>query len=442
MTYKDSKQYIKSVSAFNGGVNLPTNAPTQYKERHTQYMAGRTATFDANRAYLSTNYINADVQGLVSEDFYEWCDTHIRLSEIQKLSTSKRMDDYKQVLFPEIDIDYFPLGAKIRALGSTWICVNPLNIVSAKTTAIVARCNSSYNSYDYYGNVVTEPIVVESNSMLGNENSGKDNIVLMSGSFNVTCQLNENTAVLQENSRIILGRKAYHITGLTDFIQEFTGDRNSCHLLSFTIRVEEPTESDDITTNFIANGDEYEFDCILQGADNIGIGEKVLFIPHFIKNGEAVESTDKKPITWEWETTDSAVASIDMNGMVTALDSGYAQITARMVQNPSIVATANLTVINEKHGGDSVAFTSIVPESISQYDSVVIMATYKENGLATYKPLKWSFSGAKKEDYSAVVSQDGTSVEIICLSPCNKNLKVTASYNGKSATAEIALIGY
>lgn len=445
MANKDSKQYIKSVSAFNGGGSFkPNNTPTQYKDRQTQYMAGRTATFDAYRAYLSTDYVNAEVQGVVGGDFYKWVNTNIRLADITSPSgtANKRVDDYKQVLLPELGIDYFPIGAKIKAMGNTWLCVNPSNISSVKTTAVVARCNASYNSYDYYGNIITEPIVVEQNAMVGNDNIHSKNIVLMNGNFNVTCQLNGNTEQLQENSRIILGKKPYRITGVTDFIQEFTGDRDSCHLLNFTIRVEEPTEKDDITENFIANGNDYEFDCILQGVDNISVGETVEFTPYFIKNDEVIESKEENPITWEWESADNEIATVDKNGMVTALSSGYTQITARMVQNPSITATAELVVIKEKTGENSVVFTSVIPESITQYDSVVITATYKENGLAIYKPLEWSFSGATNEDYSAVVSQDGTSVEIICISPSENNLTVTASYNGVSATLEIALVGY
>ena len=445
MANKDSKQYIKSVSAFNGGGNFnPNNTPTKYKDRQAQYMAGRTATFDAYRAYLSTDYVNAEVQGVVDGDFYKWVNTNIRLADITSPSAtaSKRVDDYKQVLLPELGIEYFPIGAKVKTMGNTWLCVNPSNISSAKTTAVVARCNASYNSYDYYGNVITEPIIVEKYSMLGNDNEQKSSIVLMDGYFNVICQFNETTAKLQENSRIILGKKPYHITGLTDFIQEFTGDRESCHLLNFTIRVEEPTESDDIKENFIANGNDYEFDCILQGVDNISVGETVEFTPHFIKNDEVIENTEENPITWEWESADNEVATVDKNGMVTAVASGYTQITARMVQNPSITATAELTVVKERTGENSVVFTSVVPNELSQYDSVIITATYKENGSASCQPLEWSFGGANEEDYTAVVSQDGMSVEITCISPSDNNLTVTASYNGVSATLEIALVGY
>lgn len=443
MAKKDSNKYIKSVSAFNGGGSyIPNNVPTQYNDRETRYMEDRASKFDAYRAYLSTDYVNAEAQGIVENDFYKWVSTKIRLADMPNQSSTKRTDDYKQVLFSELGIEYFPVGAKIKAVGNTWICVNPSNISSAKATAIVARCNASYNSYDYYGNVITEPILVEKYSMLGNDNEQKSSIVLMDGYFNVTCQLNKNTAKLQENSRIILGKKPYHITGLTDFIQEFTGDRESCHLLNFTIRVEEPTESDDITEKFIANGNEYEFDCILQGVDNISVGESVEFTPHFVKGNEMVEGTNEYPITWEWESADNEIATVDENGMVTAVSSGSTKITATMVQNPSITTTAELAVVKSQMGENRVVFTSVVPNELTQYDSVVITATYKENGLAIDKPLEWSFSGADDEDYLATVSQDGMSVEITCISPSDKNLTVTASYNGVLATTQIALLGY
>ena len=446
MAKKDSKKYITSVSAFNGKRGLPkTNTPTQYNDRQEQYMADRTATFDAYRAYLSTDYVNAEVQGVVRGDFYEWVNTNIRLADIANPSptASKPNDDYKQVLFADLEIDYFPIGAKIKTMGSVWLCVNPSNISSVKTKAVVARCNASYNSYDYYGNVVSEPIVIESYSMLSNNNAQKSSIVLMNGYFNVTCQLNENTAQLKENSRIILGKKAYYITGMTDFIQEFTGDRESCHLLNFTVRVEEPTESDDITVNFIAGGNEYDFDCILQAVDNMSVGEIVPFTAYFVKNGDFVEPTKEKPITWIWESSDNSVATVDEYGNVTAKSIGKALITAKMAQNKDINATAELVIKETQIGEKKVVFTSVLPESLSQYESIVISAIYKESGKATNEPIEWFFEGAdSEEDYSVEVSADKMSVKVTCISPSDNNLEVTASCKGVSITATIELLGY
>lgn len=446
MAVKDSKQYIKNATAFNSnGRKASTNIPSQYRDRQSQYMSERNMMFDENRSYLASDYVNADVQGLTNDNFYEWKNTNIRLadSDISFLSGKRKSDDFKQILFSDGSISYFPVGAKVKTMGSIWLCVNAKNISNARPTAIVARCNASYNSYDYYGNVVTEPIVVESPYMAGSSNRTSDNIVLMSGSFNVTCQLNDNTQQLQENSRIILGKRPYHITGLTDFIQEFTGDRESCRLLTFSIHVEEPTENDDLGKNFIANGDDDVFDCILQSVDNIGVGESVAFTPHFIKDGEKIESTEEHPITWSWGSSDNSILSVDSNGVVTALSNGSAYITVKMVQNNSISAVCYVTTIAKTTTKkDEIVFTSVIPESISQFDSAVITAVYKENGVGLNTPLQWTFKGASKEDYTAIISDDGMSVEITCLSPSARNLKVTASYNSMSVTATIALVGY
>lgn len=501
MAQNDSKKYIKSVAAFNGGGAMRTaqNTPTQYASRQAQYMAGRTAVFDANRAYLATDYVNADVQGLIPDDFYAWTNTNIRLADISHRPTAnstKKTDDYKQVLFPESGVDYFPIGAKIKAMGSVWICVNPSNMSTAQNTAIVARCNASYNSYDFYGNVITETILVERNAMLGNDTENAQNLVLMDGYFNITCQLNENTAKLQENSRIILGKKPYHITGVTDFIQEFSGDRESCHLLTFTARVEELTESDDIEKDFVANGKELSFEVKIQTPENINVGDTAQVRAVFVKNGDFIwqpptayvenetgmlyveypdnyeqgqfvlcgnslifqqgstplsaefttengvlKTTLEYPIAWDWLSTNTKVATINANGVVTAIAAGSAQIVATLRQNPAVSAMAEL-IVKEKRLEQYVEFISVSPNSITQYESVIVQARYFENGDMTKTPLKWSFGGAKAEDFSVVFAEDGLSVEITCLSPSDENLEITASYGEQSATMNIELLGY
>ena len=94
-----SEQYIKNAAAFaqpSGGIR--TNAPSQYAGRQKQYLAERSALFDAERAYLSSDYVNADVQGLTA-DFYEWTNTNIRMSDIIRPSASltRKNDDVKQI---------------------------------------------------------------------------------------------------------------------------------------------------------------------------------------------------------------------------------------------------------------------------------------------------------------------------------------------------------
>lgn len=430
--------------AFSAGVsapaNLPLNKPSQYNDRQHQYMARQTVKYVDDRAKYASDYVKARVQGLTRDDFYTWLTTFIRLADMAALSASasKNIDDIKVILFKEPSIDYFPIGAKIETMGSTWLCTNPSNLSSVHGTAIVQRCNAAYNSYDYYGNIVTEPIVVEKALMASNDNNSPQNIVLMDGYFNVTCQLNDNTKWLGQNQRLILGSKAYHITGYTDFIQEFTGDYESIHILKFTIRVEEPTIDDDLI-NHIANGYNYTFGAKVSGVPSLSVGQTTQLKAEFIKNGVAVPATEEYPLTWEWRSSDESIATVDANGNVTAKTAGNVRIYIDLQECSGTTAYLDLS-IEEADASNNVAFIGNVQPSLTQYRTAVLQAGYYENGVLSGETVEWSFNGAQESAYHAVV--DGNQVSITCLLPDSTPLHITASYGEYSAEADIVLEGY
>ena len=441
MAQNDSEKYISGAILQGGGTPyVPNNKPVQYADRERQYMAGRTRQFPAVRAKYATDYVKARVQGISKTDFFKWYRTHVRLSDMHSTpTTTQQTDDTKIVLFDEPKIDYFPIGAKIETMGNVWICTNPSNMSSTMTTAVVRRCNVSYNLYDYYGNIVTEPIILEKVTMMGNDNAEKpQNLVMMDGYFNVICQLNENTRRLGLNQRIILGSTAYFITGFNDFHQEFSGDYNSTNILYFTVRIEEPQENDDVP-NHIANGKTYSFTAeIAEGQRELNAGDALDLTAIFLKNGAETAGTDERPVTWLWESDRADIAEVDENGRVTAKSDGTARITARLAQNTAITATVEL-VVKETATEPYVAFNGVIPQSVEQYETVTLTARYYEEGAATDKPIEWSFSGADKRSYAATVK--GNSVEIYCVSADDTSLTVTATCEGKSATATIELWG-
>lgn len=437
----DSQKYIKNLIFGSDGSNVVRNTPSQYNTRQKQYLAERTTRYIAERSYLASDYVQADIQGLLPY-FYDYTTLNIRLADILSPSanTTKKMDDYKQVLIPDRAVDYLPIGAKINTMGSTWIVINPSNISSVSANAVIARCNATYNSYDYYGNIIVEPIVVEKYTMSNNDNDNSINLVLMDGYFNITCQLNENTKNLGINKRIILGDKPYHITGFTDFIQEFTGDRKNIHIMTFTARIDEPTESDDLTIG-IAGGKEYVVSAELNGQTELIAGQSTTVTADFLINGKKIDSTTEHPLTWKYSSSDETIAKVSDDGKVMTYKEGNAVIVATLVQNPLVTAKIGLTiteVVNEPY----IAFDGFTHDYITQYSSETFNATYFENNLATDYPLKWTFSGATKRDYIATISEDGRSVTIECLSASDKPLKITATYNGVKASIKVNLVGY
>lgn len=445
MAQNQSEKYINGAILQSGGTpTVRVNTPVQYKDRQKQYMAHRTRQFAHERAKYSSDYVQAQVQGIDLKDFYRYLTTYVRLSDYHSNPTlTQQTDDIKNILFAEQQIEYFPIGAKLQTMGNTWICVNPSNMSGAQTNAIIKRCNTSYNLYDYYGNILTEPIILEKVSMMGNDNNTPQNLVVMDGYFNVICQLNDNTQQLGLNQRIMLGKSAYHITGFNDFYQEFSGDYDSTHILYYTVRIEEPNQNDDVT-NHIANGKNYSFTAQITGGEKeLAVGDTLKLSAVFIKkNGESitqVEPTDEYPITWNWASSNPDIATVNADGTVTANASGTAQITATLAQNTAVTATVELAVA-EAVTEPYVAFNGVIPQSIEQYESATLTATYFENGVATDKPIAWTFSGANKRSYTTTIN--GNSVEIYCVLADNIPLTVTAECEGKTATTQIYLVGY
>lgn len=404
--------------------------PIQYKDRETRYLHNRTKKFAHERAYLSSDYVKAEVQGL-TDNFYEYTPTKIRLADVSTLNdtslVTKKQDDYKRVLLP--NFDYLPIGAKIKTMGSIWIAINPANISNSLTTSVVARCNASFNYYDEYGNIKTEPLVIDHISMQGNNTQTPLNNMLMSGYFSILCQLNDVTEKLSENSRIILGKKAYRITGYEDFIQEFTGEYDSCHLCTFTVRVEEPIDDDDIP-NRIANGLLRSFKCNVLGNSKMNIGTSQTLNSEFVVDGQ-VSNLD---VDWEY-STESDIISIQDN-ILTANDTGNAVVVARLVQNPSVYDEIEISV-EELVLEPYIAVKTTIPDKLIQYDNTTIEFVYIENGVETSKQIDFELSGDKNA-YSYTINDNSLTIE--CL--LQGEVIINATCEGKTKTIQIKLLGY
>lgn len=432
---------IRNVTLLGDTAERRKNAPKQYSGRRKQYTGDATALFYAERARYATDFVDARVQGLAPGDFYAWSAQRMRISDTVKqgANLSRRTDDQKEYLLENRSIDYVPEGAKIETMGSTWLVTNPANLSSAAGSGIMRRCNATWNHLDWYGNIRKEPLVVEKQQAMANSNDTQDISLIMQGYFNIICQRNPETDELDQNSRLILGRRAFQITGYSDVTQEFTGEDESTHLLYFAARIQEPDKTIDDLARRVAGGKTFSWEIRISGATVLNAGATTQMAAESLRCGEAVAGGDEKhPVSYYWETSDETVARVDAGGLVTAVSAGSCTITARLAQNPEIASEITLSVADEKSGAE-VRFLTEPPEMIGAYDAATLQAAYYEGGEKKDDAVTWEISGASEDAYTAAVL--GNQVTIQNWGGSETPLTVTAKSGNASASASIRLEG-
>lgn len=429
-------------------MQVKSNTPPQYADRQHQYTADIRSMFDAQRDYLATDYVKARVQGLNPNDFYAWTETYIRLSDVSTQSVtafdSKQYDDFKEILFPDRSIDYIPVGAYVETMGSIWLVVNPSNMGTATANTVIARCRAHYNFYDAYGNILQEPLVVDRRAMLSNRKENPSNIELPEGYFNVKCQINENTMKITDNTRFILGRNAFHVTGLTDFFEEFTFDDESAHIMTFTIRREEPQVNDDMVKR-IADGllNTWSMSLNVSGIMRLKDDTPVQIDPKLKLNGEAMKASEDTPLTWEYKVTSGTGIQISETGLLSATGSGMGgAFSVTLKENPTFTKSVIVTIVSGTYGRGTLSFENSVPATLTQYSSVTIKGVWLWNNVETDDPLTWEFTEADADAYTAVVGDDGKSATITCLSASTTPLKIIIRHGNDWGYANIKLQGY
>ena len=302
---------------------------------------------------------------------------------------------------------------------------------------IVRRCNATWNHLDWYGNVLKEPMVVENVKLNASANDFQETMLIMQGYFNIIIQRNCETEDLDVNSRLILGRMAYQITGYSDVAQEFTGDDESCRLLRFTARMTEPDKEKDDLTRRVANAYPFTWEVNVGGRAAMSVGEKAKFTAASLRNGEAADGDAEHPTRYLWYSSDESVCRVDPTGSVTAVGEGDCTITAVLVQNEEHYGTYAVTVAESVSG---VHWQTDPVERLEAYGKTTLTAIYTENGAETGDAIEWTFTGAAEDSYTA--EADGNTAAVYCWGGSVKPLTVTARCKGKSVSTDITLEGW
>lgn len=465
---KKIDSYIKSALTLDRSIARNNNSPSQYSDQLNPYLYAESTAFVHQYAKYASDFFTVESQGLNPNDFFDWVSTRARMSDTSTATaaTTKLVDDFKMILFENPSILYFPIGAKLKAMGSVWISVNPQNISAPTGSGLVQRCNSVWNHLDFYGNILSEPICLMKAAEMANENDEQRLTLITKGYMDVLCQYNSETKQLNQNSRLILGSSAFSITGYTDYVQEFTGDYNSVHLLRFTVRYMEPNETDDMV-NHVAGGKLFSWKILIDGTPTIATGTKTIFTASSIRRGESVVATSENPISYIWESSDESIATVDSNGTVTAISPGTCTITATLAQNKKISSSALIstyisTYLQDSEGeyildssGEKIEtvlsdqqppaiselkFTTEPPTALSMFDSATLSVALYSDGVPQDAEISWDLSGAPKESYKFLIPNQN-SIKITCFRGSETQLQIKASTGEKAITTAIRLIG-
>ena len=419
------------------GTARKSNSAAKRTGLQKQYFRDETLLYTEDVGALASNVYETEAQGINLSDWYSYVPIKIRVDNAVQVSSGELMtDDWMRIyIIQPTGIDTIGQGAYMYFDSNWWMVYKPKGVLTVRGQALVRRCNTVINKLDYYGNIVSIPMAFTKLGTLGNAPNVTENMILSKNYMNCYCQLNSITKEFTENTRMIQGKAAYAIRGINDFTREYTEDRNSVHIMAFTIERQEPLEQDSIELQV---ADYYSFSWVvcLNANDHMALGTTQTIIPLSYRNEVLVENTEEHPISYKFESSDETVLTVDNDGVVTTVGEGWATVRVTLNQNPENRKSINITV--SEIGESKVAFNCTPTRVLDEYDSCIVSAVYLENGAETEEPVTFTFSGAPERSYG-VEAVGANKYEVRCYNASRTPLTVTIEAHGSTDSMQIRL---
>ena len=419
------------------GTARKSNSAAKRTGLQKQYFRDETLIYTEEVGALASNVYETESQGIDFNNWYSYVPIKIRVDNAVQVSSGELMtDDWMRVyIIQPTGIDTIGQGAYMYFDSNWWMVYKPKGVLTVRGQALVRRCNTVINKLDYYGNIVSVPMAFTKLGTLGNAPNVTENMILSKNYMNCYCQLNSITKEFTENTRMIQGKAAYAIRGINDFTREYTEDRDSVHIMAFTIERQEPLEQDSIELQV---ADYYSFSWVvcLNANDHMALGTTQTIEALSYRNEILVENTEEHPISYKFESSDESVLTVDDNGVVTTVGEGWATVRVTLNQNPENRKSINITV--SQTGESKVIFNCTPVTVLDEYDSCIISAVYLENGAETTDPVTFTFSGASERAYG-VEDLGGNKYRVRCYNASREPLTVTIEAHGSTDSMQIRL---
>ena len=452
---------MRNMALFTGTPLSPSHnpgVPSPYTGRQKMYFSPESNSFTWHNAKYASNYYAAQVQGVIpgTGDFSDIRGAYIRSMDIVEQSTGTQLpNDWQCVYFQDPRIQGLHTGAKLWYAGNTWLCTAPKAVASDTGNAVVRRCTAIWNYLDYYGNVKTEPFVWAKGPANATSNEYLDYNSIAHDYQRCAMQLNPETESLRHNTRMILGHTAYQISGIVDFICDFsqlvqkdgeTVPRQTsepCHIMYFDLYRTEPLNSIDDMEREIAGGLAFKWEIRISGNTAIQLGKtQNLGVYSLRSEADAQDvpaySTEEHPVSYAYKSSDESVATVDEMGNVTASGIGACEITVTLEQNPDIQAAFGINVISAETGNE-LTIAPDLPETLGMQRTATAQVVYTENGEPVDAEMTLETSGP--EDYCYTAALENGELTVKCWEGSARPLELTITCNGITIARRIMLRG-
>lgn len=452
---------LKNVALFSGTPLSPSHnpgVPSPYTGHQKMYFSKDSNSFTWHNAKYASNYYAAQVQGVIpgTGRFEDIRGAYIRTMDIVEQSTGTQLpNDWQSVYFQDPRIQGLYTGAKLWFGGNTWLCTAPRAVASDTGNAVIRRCTAIWNYLDYYGNVKTEPFVWAKGPANATSNEYLDYNSIAHDYQKCAIQLNADTEQLRHNTRMILGRSAYQMSGIVDFISDFsqlvqedgsTKPRQTsepCHIMYFDLYKTEPLENLDDMEREVAGGLAFKWEIKATGNLEIQVGKAGNMGVYSLRSDAdakdvPVYDTAEHPITYGYSSSDESIAVVDPDGNITAVSEGVVTVTVTLTQNPDITADFEVTVTAAETGSEIMIFPEL-PQVLGMQRSAISQVIYLENGEEVDNEITMTASGPEPWCYTAAL-ENGT-LTVQCWEGSQKPLTLTFTCNDTTVTRTIALRG-
>ncbi|ANW98720.1 hypothetical protein CSTERTH_06595 [Thermoclostridium stercorarium subsp. thermolacticum DSM 2910] len=225
---------------------------------------------------------------------------------------------------------------------------------------IIQKCN--YNiKFNFQGTIKEFPAIVDSKVF---DTETNQFFSVPAGKIVVTMQDSVDSENIALNQRFISMKNAWKVTGI---------DRTKNGLLVLWCELDSIISSDDLV-NEIANAGDYIYTLEITNGETSSIQEgSTLQLNVQVKLND--NTVEKEVI---YSSDNSSIATVDENGLVTAISAGDCIITASLAENPNVYDTITITVTALPQHNYAVTIsgsTSIVKTKTATYT-----ATFTDNG--------------------------------------------------------------